>query len=81
MYWLGSMKKKKIHLVKNHLYKQALKEQQNYKMKEIAGVQINQPIDKWNHIWDAARYGHIAHHSKAQMHLTEETLAALGIDY
>lgn len=63
MFWLTSMKKKKIHIVKNHLYKQALKEQQNYKMKEVAGIQINQPIDKWNHIWDAARYGHIAHNS------------------
>ena len=63
MFWLTSMKKKKIHIVKNHLYKQALKEQQNYKMKEIAGIQINQPVDKWNHIWDAARYGHIAHNS------------------
>ena len=63
MFWLTSMKKKKIHIIKNHLYKQALKEQQNYKMKEIAGIQINQPIDKWNHIWDAARYGHIAFNS------------------
>jgi hypothetical protein len=63
MFWLGSMKKKKIHIVKNHLYKQALKEQQNYKMKEIAGIAINQPLDKFNHIWDAARYGHIAHNS------------------
>ena len=81
MYWLNSMKKKKIHLVKNHLYKQAQKEQQNYKMKEINGIPINQPIDKWNHIWDSARYGHIAHNSKAQMHSTEATLAALGINY
>ena len=64
MFWLTSMKKKKIHIIKNHLYKQALKEQQNYKMKEIAGISINQPIDKWNHIWDAARYGHIAHNGQ-----------------
>lgn len=64
MFWLNSMKKKKIHIIKNHLYKQALKEQQNYKMKEIAGISINQPIDKWNHIWDAARYGHIAHNGQ-----------------
>jgi hypothetical protein len=59
--WLNSMKKKKIHIIKNHLYKQALKEQQNYKMK-VAGIAINQPIE-WNHIWDSARYGHIAHNS------------------
>jgi hypothetical protein len=43
--WLTSMKKKKIHIIKNHLYKQALKEQQNYKMKEIAGIAINQPMN------------------------------------
>ena len=63
MFWLTSMKKKKIHIVKNHLYKAALKEQQNYKMREIAGISINQPLDKFNHIWDSARYGHIAHNS------------------
>jgi len=63
MFWLVSMKKKKVHIVKNHLYKHALKEQQNYKMREIAGIAINQPLDKFNHIWDAARYGHIAHNS------------------
>lgn len=64
MFWLTSMKQKKIHVVKNHLYKEALKEQQNYKMKEINGIAINQPEDKFNHIWDAARYGHIAHNSQ-----------------
>ena len=67
MFWLGSMKKKKIHIVKNHLYKQALKEQQNYKMKEIGGISINQPLDKFNHMWDAARYGHIAHNSETKV--------------
>lgn len=63
MYWLNSMKKKKIHIVKNHLYQQAKKEQENYRMKEINGIAINQPIDKFNHIWDGSRYGHIAHNS------------------
>ena len=73
MYWLNSMKKKKIHIVKNHLYSYALKEQQNYKMKEVGGIQINQPIDKWNHIWDMARYGHIAHNSESTVYeMTEE---------
>jgi hypothetical protein len=72
MFWLGSMKKKKIHIIKNHLYKQALKEQQNYKMREISGISINQPLDKFNHIWDAARYGHIAHNSKTQIFSTDQ---------
>jgi len=66
MFWLTSMKKKKIHIIKNHLYKEALKEQQNYKMREIGGISINQPLDKFNHIWDSARYGHIAHNSKVK---------------
>lgn len=61
MFWIMSMKQKKIHIVRNHLYKEAKKEQENYKMKEVNGIMINQPIDKWNHLWDMARYGHIAH--------------------
>lgn len=61
MYWLLSMKRKKIHIVKNHLHKYARKEQENYRFKEINGIQINQPVDEFNHIWDAARYAHIAH--------------------
>ena len=72
MYWLNSMKTKKIHIVKNHLYKEALKEQQNYRMKEIGGIAINQPIDKFNHMWDMARYGHIAHNSETQIFTTSE---------
>jgi len=72
IFWIGSMKKKKIHIVKNHLYNKALKEQQNYKMKEIGGISINQPLDKFNHIWDAARYGHIAHNSKTTVLATSQ---------
>jgi hypothetical protein len=79
MFWLNSMKTKKIHVVKNHLYKYALKEQQNYRMKEINGIAINQPIDKWNHIWDQARYGHIAHNSKSQIFSTDqETIKSIN---
>ena len=65
MYWLTSMKKKKIHIVKNHLYSEIRKEQENYMMKKINGIAINQPIDKFNHMWDAARYGHIANNMKS----------------
>jgi len=73
MFWLASMKKKKIHIIKNHLYKQALKEQQNYKMREIGGISINQPLDKFNHIWDSARYGHIAHNSPSREYTTDQS--------
>lgn len=64
MYWLTSMKKKKIHIVRNSNYHHARKEQENYIMKKVNGIAINQPIDKFNHMWDSARYGHIAYNSK-----------------
>ena len=64
MFWILSMKKKKIHCVKNSLWKHVKKEKENYKFKEVNGILINQPIDKHNHFWDAVRYGHIAHNSK-----------------
>jgi len=80
MYWLNSMKGKKIHIVKNHLYQQALKEQQNYRMKEINGISINQPIDKFNHIWDMGRYGHIAHNTGSTVYVTsKEEIKKLNI--
>jgi len=61
MFWLLSMKKKKIHIVKNDFYIHAKREQENYHLKEINGTAINQPIDKWNHFWDASRYAHMAY--------------------
>lgn len=61
MFWLLSMKKCKIHIVKNHLVKHAKTEQENYKMKEVNGIAINQPEDKHNHFWDGARYAHMAY--------------------
>ncbi|MGH1520545.1 phage terminase large subunit [Chryseobacterium sp. JK1] len=59
-YWILSMKKKKICIVKNHLHKKIKKEVENYKWMEINGILINQPIDKYNHFWDSVRYGHMA---------------------
>ncbi len=63
MYWLTSMRQKRIHVVKNHLWKAVKKERENYVFKEVHGIMINQPIDAYNHFWDAARYGHIAHNT------------------
>ena len=60
MFYLLSMKSKNINIVKNKLTHCAKKEAENYKFKEINGIQINQPIDKFNHFWDATRYGHMA---------------------
>jgi phage terminase large subunit len=63
MFWILSMKQKKIHVVKNHLWKHVKKEKENYRFKEVNGIMINQPVDKYNHFWDMARYGHISHNS------------------
>lgn len=81
MFWLNSMKAKKIHIVKNHLYKQVRKEKENYRLKEVSGIAINQPIDSFNHFWDSARYGHMAYNNKKHTHTTEESLSDMGINY
>lgn len=79
MFWLNSMKGKKIHIVRNHLYQQVLKEQQNYRMREINGIAINQPIDLFNHFWDMARYGHIAFNSQSKvLQTSEEVLKSIN---
>jgi len=49
MFWIASMKQKKIHIVRNHLLEFAKIEQENYRLKEINGISINQPEDKHNH--------------------------------
>ena len=59
LFWLLSMKKKKIHIVVNGNIKHAKTEQQNYTWKEINGMLMNIPNDKHNHMWDAARYCHM----------------------
>ena len=51
---IGLMKKYKIHLVRNV---NAKREQENYKWREINGISINEPLDKYNHMWDSAGYG------------------------
>ena len=65
MFWVNSMKKKKINIVDNDLYIYAKKEVENYRMKMINGIAINQPVDDFNHFWDASRYAHMAEHSNS----------------
>ena len=60
MFHLASMKRKRINIIKNELQHFAKREAENYKLREINGIAINQPIDKFNHFWDAARYRHMA---------------------
>lgn len=57
MWRIGKMKSKKINIVHNL---NAKREAENYKFREIAGQTINEPIDKFNHFWDAAGYGFLA---------------------
>ncbi len=42
-----------IHIIRDNDFR---KEQENYKYKEVNGIKLNEPIDKWNHLWDASRY-------------------------
>lgn len=65
MYWLSSMKIKRINIIINGNIKHARMEQQNYTFKEIGGMLINVPNDKNNHMWDAARYCHMAWNTPA----------------
>lgn len=81
MFWLNSMKRKKIHVVRNGFYEQVKKEKENYIMKKVNGISINQPIDKFNNFWDSARYGHIAYNKNLNTYSTTKTLAELGIIY
>jgi len=53
------LKKYKIHLVDSGDKKETdlavRKEQSNYKFKEINGIQLDEPIDDFNHFWDSLR--------------------------
>jgi phage terminase large subunit len=56
MYGIGMMKNYKINIVKNKHYHSVLKEQTNYKFREVNGIRLDEPIDDFNHFWDGARY-------------------------
>ena len=60
MFWLNKMKEKRINIIVNELSHFAQKEQENYTLKKVNGIAINQPIDAFNHFWDASRYAYIA---------------------
>ncbi|NQY30346.1 MAG: terminase [Flavobacteriaceae bacterium] len=81
MYWILSMKRKKLHCVKSAHWKYVKKERENYKFKEVNGILINQPIDKYNHCFDAVRYGHISHNTKSTISRTTKSISQLGINY
>lgn len=47
------------------------KEQANYKWKEKDGISLNEPVDSWNHAWDAARYAITMKFGKARQRLPQ----------
>jgi PBSX family phage terminase large subunit len=51
---ISQVKNFKIHIVRDP---DAKKEVNNYKWRSINGIQLNEPVDKYNHMWDAIRYG------------------------
>ena len=53
---IGLLKKHKIHLVRNVNVK---REQENYKWREINGISVNEPVDRFNHFWDSLGYGYL----------------------
>ena len=75
------MKKKKIHIVKNHLYPKIKKEQEMYRMREINGISINQPIDGWDHFWAASRYAHMEFNSGGltRQETSEDVMSQFGL--
>jgi len=48
------MKRFALNIVKSDNWR---KEQANYAWRTINGIQVNEPIDGYNHLWDASRYG------------------------
>lgn len=42
-----------IHIVEDDDFRT---EQENYKWKKVNGISLNEPIDDFNHLWDAVRY-------------------------
>ena len=52
-YGISILKKYRLHIVDCPEWR---KEQGNYKYREVNGIMIEEPIDGFNHLWDAARY-------------------------
>ena len=50
---IAKIKKYRLHIVKDD---DVVKEQENYCYKTINDIPTNQPIDAFNHFWDAVRY-------------------------
>jgi phage terminase large subunit len=53
VYWIGKVKEYKLHIVSTV---NAKREIENYRWRTINGIQVNRPVEKWNHICDCFRY-------------------------
>lgn len=53
VYGIDLLKRYKIHIVRDQDFQ---REQENYRWREVNGITVNDPIDKYNHLWDAVRY-------------------------
>lgn len=53
LYGIDLMNRVNLHIVKN---KNAIAEQENYSYMTVNGIAINEPVDKFNHMWDSIRY-------------------------
>lgn len=53
MYGLSVMKKYRIHIVDCPEWR---REQANYKRRVVNGIKMDEPVDAFNDLWDAARY-------------------------
>lgn len=47
------LKSHKLVLVRDN---DVRREQENYKWREVGGISLNEPVDDFNHFWDACRY-------------------------
>jgi phage terminase large subunit len=61
IYWIHKLKEYKIHIVRTSNFK---KEQEHYRWRLVNGIQVNQPVDKYNHLWDAALYSLMGNKSR-----------------
>lgn len=54
---IGLVKMFDIHLIKNH---HVQKEQENYSMREVNGIPLDEPVKAHDHFWDSLRYNVMA---------------------
>jgi PBSX family phage terminase large subunit len=62
MYWLNEMKGKRINVIENEFSHFIKIELENYRLKTVNGIAINQPIDGFDHAISAGRYGYMSLH-------------------